>query len=116
MPECPNPKYPNTKAEAQKTRLYGTEYPHHSLIRFQSVLRNSYATLSLPCARRSALARRVLVRGQEHSCTRPLTRMFSVTDLSCHRGLISSRLHTLSNPTKVVDETICDSMKTRCIA
>jgi hypothetical protein len=37
--------------------------------------------------------------------------MFSVTVLSCHRGLISSRFHTLSNPTKVVDETICDQMK-----
>jgi hypothetical protein len=57
------------------------------------------------------IARHVLERRQEHSSTRLLTRVFSVTDLSCHRALISSRFHTLSNPTKVVDETVCDEMK-----
>ena len=54
------------------------------------------------------LARHTLERGQEHSSTRLLTGVFSVTDLSCHRGPISSRFHTLSNPTKVVGETVCD--------
>jgi hypothetical protein len=49
-----------------------------------------------------------LAQGQERSSTRILARVFSVTDFSYHRGFISSRFHTFSNPTKVVDEAVCD--------
>jgi hypothetical protein len=72
-------------------------------------LKNSSETQPLDIYIRRVPPKWALAEGhelRERSSTRLLTGVFSVTDLSCHRGLISSRFHTLSNPTKVVEETV----------